>query len=474
MRNRASVYGRQSSGKAKSIREQLAAGHGVTRENGWRHAGDYRDGTGASRQATKARSDWERLLADLEAAAFDIIILWESSRGDRTLASWALFLEQCRKHDVLIHVIADDHTYDMKRPRDWKTLATAGVDAQGETDLLSIRVKRGHAGAAADGKPAGGPVPYGYRRTYDTATGKRRDQVPYEPEAAIVREIFDRVATGQTILSLVNDLNDRRVPRARGAKWARCTVREVVRNRAYISRRFLNGVEHQGTWPAIVEESVFYAAQEVLAQPSRRITRPGRQKHLLSYLARCATCDAFLNYAAGYYKCVDSGCVSIPKGATDMVVAEYVQARLTQPNMAAILAPDNSEEAEQAAAEAAKMRAQLNEWRQSAILGQTSPASLVVIEAQLTAKIADAEAQSRTASIPPVLQSFLDPETDVRRRWDSFTVVARRVVVSALCEVRVGPGRPGRRRADHSIERSTFARLGESRWRQDTRTWAEL
>src|ERR1051325_9921347 len=123
MPQRASVYSRQSSGKAKSISEQLAAGALAIRQNGWEHTGDYSDGSGASRFGTKKRSEWERILQDLTSDTFDIIILWESSRGDRTLSSWAEFLEQCRKHHILIHVIADDHTYNLDRPRDWKTLA---------------------------------------------------------------------------------------------------------------------------------------------------------------------------------------------------------------------------------------------------------------------------------------------------------------------------------------------------------------
>ena len=142
---RASVYGRQSSNKAKSINEQLESGMQAIRAEGWQHAGTYKDGVSASRYGTKTRSDWQRLLADLKTGAFDVLVLWESSRGDRTLSSWAEFLEQCRKRHVRIHVIADDHTYDLERPRDWKTLATAGVDNAAESDLLSIRVKRGRA-----------------------------------------------------------------------------------------------------------------------------------------------------------------------------------------------------------------------------------------------------------------------------------------------------------------------------------------
>jgi site-specific DNA recombinase len=473
MPRRASVYGRQSSGKAKSINEQIAAGGQAINTNGWTHAGDYSDGTAASRFGTKIRSQWDRVIADVKAGAFDILILWESSRGDRTLSSWAEFLETCRKHKVQIYIVTDDHCYDLDRPRDWKTLAVAGVDAAAETDMLSIRVKRGHAGAAAEGKPGGGPAPFGYRRTYDPATGKRRGQEPCPHEAAVVREIFVRVATGHTILGLVNDLNERAVPRRSTSPWARCTIRELIRNRAYIGRRVLNGVEHQGSWEPIVDESVFFAAQEVLAQPERRKTRPGSQKHLLSYLGRCAVCDAFLNQVAGCYRCVRAGCVSIPKDAADVVVSEAVQGRLMQPNAVALLACDDREEIESALATASELRGQLDGWRHSAAKGDTSPASLAVIEQDLLGRIAEADVQSRTAQMSPLLREMLDPATDVRQRWKDMTVAARRMLVRQLCDIRVATGRPGRAPAGVSAVASALGRLGPSRWHGDSLTWGE-
>lgn len=473
MSPRASVYGRQSSGKAKSITEQINAGHQAIRDQGWSHAADYSDGIAASRFGTKVRSEWGQVVADAKAGAYEILILWESSRGDRTLSSWAEWLETCRKHGVRIYIITDDHLYNLDRPRDWKTLAMAGVDAAAETDMLSIRVKRGHAGAAMEGKPGGGPTPYGYRRTYDPDTGKRRGQAPFEPEAVIVREIFARVKSGQTILGLVNDLNERGAPRRGDSAWARCTIREIIRNRAYIGRRVLNGVEHQGTWEPIVTEQAFFAAQEVLAQPNRRLTRPGSQKHLLSYLGVCAVCDAWLNQVAGCYRCVRSGCVSIPKDATDLVVKEAVLARLRRPDARALLAGDDDTDVQEALDEAARLREKLAEWRHSAAAGETTPATLAVVERELTAQIDDADSRSRSVKVPAVVRDMLDPATDVRQRWEDMAVVGRRLLVRHVCEIRVARGRPGRLPASANVVEVVADRLGPSRWLRDDLTWEQ-
>src|SRR5262245_46550325 len=169
---RAGVYGRQSRNSSKSIREQVTAGRAVVAEMVWFLAGIYEDGSSASRYARKSREAWARVLEDLAAGRLDILVLWESSRGDRTLTSWSQLLDLCRDRGVSIYVIADERLYDPRRASDWRSLAAAGVDSAAESDKLSVRVRRGHAGAAAEGRPSHGRCPYGYRRVYDPTTGE--------------------------------------------------------------------------------------------------------------------------------------------------------------------------------------------------------------------------------------------------------------------------------------------------------------
>lgn len=478
---RASVYGRQSSGKAKSIKEQLNAGRQVAKEKGWDHAGDYHDGTGASRHATKARSDWDRVIAGVQTKAFDVLILWESSRGDRTLSSWAQFLEDCRSNDVRIHVIADDHTYDMERPRDWKTLASAGVDAAAETDLLSIRVRRGIVGAADEGRPHGGPPPFGYRRTYDPSDGKQNGQEPVEPAASIVREIFDRLRHGDTINRISIDFEQRRVAGPNSETMLRKTIRSIAGNPAYAGSRTLRGVKYDGIWEPLVDAETFQFVQEILDGPRyvafRAAARPGAQRHLLSYLGKSAKCGSLLRARASVYNCSECGCVSIRREFADQIVEAMICSRLAQLDFAETLTGEDDADMVAARAEVVELRSKLDEWRMSAARGETSPESLAVIESQLTGLIADAEKKIVPAGKPVLLREFIDPEVDVRERWAAMTVVARRRIVGALCEVKLSPSSrfgpypsswgPGEF-AEHG-----FDRLSESRWVGDEKTWGD-
>lgn len=467
---RAGVYGRQSRNKSKSIAEQISAGKSVASENDWFLARTYQDGSSASRYARKGRDDWQRVLDDISGGELDILILWEASRGDRTLTTWSGLLDLCRERGVCLYIIADERLYDPRKARDWKTLATAGVDSAGESDLLSMRVLRGHAGAAAAGRPSHGRTPFGYVRRYNPANGELMGQEPDPDTAPIVREIFKRIAKGDAISNIVHDFNARQVPTSGAEKWYRVRVRDLAMNRAYMGDRIYNGTVSKGTWTPLVEAELFYAAQQVLSDPARVTTRPGRQKHLLTYLGPATPCGGQLTAVRGRYRCIEDGCITIVQEPTDQIVTAAIIGRLSKPDAYEALRLEDSESDRSvldARNELATLRAQLDDWRRSAIEGKTSPESLAAIEAGLSAKIRDAQRRSEHSGIPPALRQFLDPEVDVAKRWESTPLPARRDIIRTLAEIRISPATvPGGAEYEE-------ARLGMSRWVGDTKTWGE-
>ena len=79
-------------------------------------------GISASRYATQARGDFERLMADLWAGLLDGVVLglWESSRGSRQVGEWVAMLDEMERRGV--HVWASTQGRCMTR----RTDATAG------------------------------------------------------------------------------------------------------------------------------------------------------------------------------------------------------------------------------------------------------------------------------------------------------------------------------------------------------------
>ena len=183
------LYGRQSMGNDRSIAEQLDSGRSRAGAEGWDILGEYSDRISASRYATKARDDWPKLLADLKRPDVRVLWLWETSRGDRRLSSWAAMLETCRDQAVRIYVETHSRLYDMSNARDWRTLAEDGVDNAYESDKTSSRTKRSADSRAAAGRPHSGGG-YGYRNAHDERTGKFTGRVIEPAEAANVRELF--------------------------------------------------------------------------------------------------------------------------------------------------------------------------------------------------------------------------------------------------------------------------------------------
>lgn len=468
---RAGIYGRQSANKAKSISEQIDAGQDVADQQGWSVAGVYQDGTSASRKARKARDDWPRVLTDIKTGGMDVLILWESSRGDRTPESWFAFLSSCRDNRVKVHVISHDRTYDLSNARDWKTLADDGVNNAYEVEVLSLRVRRGQAGAARKGRPSHGRVPYGYRRVYDPHTGELIGQEVDPALGPIAAEIITRISRAEPVVALARDLKARGIPTPTGGtEWTHTAIRDIATNVAYIGLRRYNGQLHPAIWPALVAEPVFYAAQRVLSDPARVTTLPGRYKHLLSYLATCGPCGASLDFARNRYRCSRAGCVGIRAADMDDFVTRLILGRLSRPDLYASLrkaGEESDREVIDARREAAELVAQLDKWRQSAAAGQTSPESLEVIESTLKVKIRQADRKVERAAIPVALRQIVEPGKDVRTRWEEASVAARRDVVRALAEIKLAPATaPGSRVFEP-------ARLGGSRWAGDQLTWAD-
>lgn len=447
----AGVYARCSHDKndEASISEQAAEGIADCEANGWAHRlYDADNNRSASRFArTGTRPGWDQLMADLRAGQIGIVWLWESSRGDRKLADWAALLDECRDRGVLIHVHTHHRTYDLRIARDWKVLAEDGIDSAYEPEKTSLRVKRDLAAAAAKGRPHG-PVDYGYVRRYDPVTRAYVTQEPDPPASGIVAEIVTRAARSEPLKAIAADLDARQVPTPKGApRWVRKTVRNIAMNPGYTGHRRTAGGDLVRGWEPVVSLELHQAAVAVLSRPGRTVTRPGRQVHLLSYLAACGVCGALLSARSGHsalrYRCPPRDCVYVDAAWLDELVAIAVCDALTAPDAAELFRADSGDAARHRA-EAAALRRQLDEWAAASV----APRAYQIKEDQLLPKIERAERAARAAEIPLVLRDLIGAE-DVRAAWDGLEVAARRDVIRALMDVSVARA-PDRTRASRT------------------------
>jgi site-specific DNA recombinase len=453
MQLRAALYMRVSDdqdARSRSVLQQASEVRADADRADWRVVAAYEEpDRSASRFAKRNRPEWDRLMEGLRAGRFDVVVLWEPSRGDRKLTGWSTFLDECRTRGVLIHVTSHRHTYDLSNPRDWKSLAEDGIDSAWESEKTSMRIRRDLADAAARGRPHG-RIPYGYTRLYDVRTGKLDQQVPHPEQAPTAREIITRIAGGDAVNAIRRDLNERGVPSSTGGKWANSSIPALVRNGVcYIGKRRHNGGPLlDGDWPAIVDEDVYWRAVAVLADPARRAQaekrggiRPGAAKWLLSHIAVCSVCDAplgvkFRERKAGsvpYYRC-PAGHAFIPVEFFDGCVSAVIVAWVARPHMYGVVMGRDDSEAVAARAEADAERQRLAAFEDDAIAGRISSASFARIAAGIEARVAELEMRTRQSGHPALreLLSRGERKEHVRACWDGMPLTARRDVVRTL------------------------------------------
>jgi site-specific DNA recombinase len=441
------------------VSEQQAESETACKANGWTLTATYSDNDiSASRFTTKTRPGWAKLVADLDAGKFDVLVLWEPSRGSRELMAWAALLDACRRHTVLVHVTSHQHTYDLSKPRDWRSLAEDGVDSAYESEKSSQRIRRSMASNAVAGRPHG-RAPYGYVRRYDPATKALVAQEIDPQTAPVVREIFRRLAAAEPVSVVTKDLNARGVQPPISKQWYRQNVRKLALNHAYIAQRDYHGEIHQGDWPALVTAEDWYGARRILLDPKRTMTkaRPGLFKYLLSYLVRCGVCGEPCQAVqrsdrpAAYYFCPKSH-VSAGVEWLDSIITPLVLTRLDDRDLLARLSGGDDEAVVTARTQVAALQERLEGFRDAAASGELTPASLAHVETRLLADISAAQKKATSAAVPSVLRG-LAGAGDIAGRWERLSIAGRRQIVATLIEVRLDPSCTRGRSASDDYDR---------------------
>jgi site-specific DNA recombinase len=453
------LYARVSKDESasRSVSEQNQAGRDAASANGWTLAAEYAETVSASRYTTRARPEWDRLQADIALGRYDVVILWESSRGSRRLTNWSAFLDSCRLANCRVHIVSQETTYDLSQSRAWRALAGEGIESVSESDKTSLRVKRAYSAAYDAGRPMG-RIPYGFLRRYDPAT-KAAEQYPDPAHAPIVAEVVGQIAASVAISRIVTGLAERGVLSPTGrARWSRSSVIALV-NPAYIGKRRVGATLADADWPAIVAEDVYWAAVSVLADPARKAQadgrggiRPGRARWLLSYIATCGKCGAPLNVQmrrAPMYRCSSSagGCAYAPVEWLDTLVSAAIVAWCARPEIFEALTAVDSSEAVSARNEASAERARLAAFEAQAVAGEISAESFARIAAGIETRISALEKVANEAGVSPALRGLLsaaessagDRAVIIGQMWDGMTLAARRSVVRMLCDITLAP-----------------------------------
>ncbi|MEU5853992.1 recombinase family protein [Nocardiopsis dassonvillei] len=419
-RPRVTLYARVSSdrrrhGRQRSVKTQLTIGHKNAAAKVWNVVGEYADNDrSASGYASREREDWPKVEADIAAGRTDILWAIEISRGTRDLEVWARLAKACKKQGVLIAL--EEDVWDPRKPSHMKHLNQMMIDAVFESDRTHERVNRDTTANAERGG-VHGHWGYGFRHQYDPESGELLERVVYEPEAKVVREMAQRYLSGDGLLTIAVDLNQRRVPTASGyvagdpildgdgnpvldelgnprhsPGWYYQVIKQILLRSSMIGRRSHKGkiIDKGGHEPIfdgtvvngmVLDEAAWWKIRKKLLAdaPSAGVSmlnsgerndvqpRDGSAKRDLGGIALCGVCGApmypnpnkrskhgWAYRCDGLYPGAPSACVSRTGPFLDKAVETLVIARFSRPDALRAFRPLSGSPEEVAAAQARK------------------------------------------------------------------------------------------------------------------------
>ncbi len=149
---------------------------------------------------------------------------------------------------------------------------------------LGERVRAAMRKKAVKGEALGRP-PYGYR------VGPRRRLQVIAEEGSVVRYIFRLyLKDGLGIRRIARRLNEEELRTRRGMLWSMVTVRDLLRNRAYLGTYSRFGVRVPASHPPLISPKDFKRVQERLDERRPKSVAREASRFLLSGMAYCGYC----------------------------------------------------------------------------------------------------------------------------------------------------------------------------------------
>jgi site-specific DNA recombinase len=310
---RAALYARYSSDKQSgaSIADQIRVCGRLAERHGFSVVATFSDA--AISGGTAQRPGYQAMLEAARRGELDVIVAEDTSRLWRNMAEQSPRIAELV--DLGVHVVT--HDLDTRTESAGMLGAVLGASSEAYRREIGRRTRRGLEGLARAQRPTGGRA-YGYT----VIDGDRRIEAA---QAAIVRELFDRFAAGETLRALATDLNGRGIPspgaawnrtkRARDGLWRISALHTLLQNPIYVGRLIWNRarwvrsaadsskrryvenppsewIVHEQPALRIVDQATFERAQRRFAERAELFTPGpgGPVRYLLSGLLRCATC----------------------------------------------------------------------------------------------------------------------------------------------------------------------------------------
>jgi site-specific DNA recombinase len=298
---RAVAYVRESTeeqGKGFSPDAQRQAIRKFAAENELDLIGEYCDFHSGWRKAD-GRPEFQRLMAAAAERRFEVVLVYHTSRFARNQVEARRYKQLLRERlGIRVISVTQPMGEDPSDPSAFLAESIHEMFDEYYSVSLSFWTRTGLREKARQGYLVGS-LPWGYLRDPDT-----RIAVPDAERAQLVRELFERYATGQeSDRTLAAWLNARGARSARGRAFGKDTVREMLCNAAYagyVTALRSKDRSIRGLHEPLVPEELFDRVQQMRSWRAR-VVKPGRpsEEYLLRKLLYCERCGARMHGTRG-------------------------------------------------------------------------------------------------------------------------------------------------------------------------------
>ena len=227
---------------------------------GWVLVSDRYDDGGVS-GGTLERPALKRLLADIEADAVNVVVVYKIDRLSRSLMDFAKLADLFDRKRV--HFVSVTQQFSTSTSMGKLTLNMLLSFAQFEREVAGERIRDKIAASRKKGMWMGGFVPLGY-------DAKDRKLVINKAEAKVVRAIFERFLKVGSVTVLVRELREEGVRKKLGKLVDKSYVYTLFQNRVYIGEAVHKGTSYKGEHEAIIPRALWDKVQAILRGNSRQ------------------------------------------------------------------------------------------------------------------------------------------------------------------------------------------------------------
>ncbi len=296
------------------------------------------------------RPDFNRMMEDIYSGRVNCVVVKDLSRFGRNYTDAGHYLDnvfvRLKIRFIALNNGVDTASGNMNAATQCISVGVTNVINESLAATTSVNVRGTLNMNRTQGKFIGSFAAYGYMKDPED----RHRLVIDEEAAPVVRMIFDKFISGESIIGIAKDLNEMGYPNPSMYKkmkgfnyrhpagknndglWPDSSVRRILQNEMYIGNMVQgknttmsykikqcrsipkeNWIIVEGTHEAIVDKETFYKAQSLFG---KNIRKPPKKKEvdLFSGFVRCADCGRGMNKKTNihsygtyhYYRCATS------------------------------------------------------------------------------------------------------------------------------------------------------------------------